>query len=247
MDSLLFTALYWISIISRAASVVVFLLMGILIIVSRAKSVKVLGVSFVISAVSSGISFVSSIIVNQLSSEQMNMLQISKSIIDNLCVYGSYVCICLFLHRNYGKKKIYYPVLIIPFAAYVLSVIVAVVINKGDMINIDKGIYISMIQSTISFVSSAVVACIIIRVMYKNRHNEKIIPHVWICRTILLIWALVGYVFTMVSYSLVISKTRADLSLAVMIFDFAGALVSMIAPVYVFAGTRKAPCKKLQK
>ncbi|SCW33033.1 hypothetical protein SAMN02910456_00597 [Ruminococcaceae bacterium YRB3002] len=255
MDSgLIVTGLYWCNLIIRAASILTVMVMGILIVLSRIKPAKVLGLGYIITSLSALSIYSSSIILHYVPEEHISMIQTAVSVFGALCSCGISICICLYLHRNYGSRKIYYPVLIIPVVSFVLSALTVRIFNRVIGTMYSDTLIISMIQTLISFAGSAAVGVIIIRVFYKNRHKEKIIPDMWILRIITIFWNCVTAVYTVMSYLMIIRYSKVFNEEEVntlalfwiknqdsigLVAGIIGAVIGVIIPVYVFRRVRR--------
>ena len=253
MNDMIFTILYWTYNISKVLSVLAVLVLGILITVGKVKSVKVLGISSIITAIQSGVSFAATISAHFCSDQMISSLYTASSLIGSICSIGGFVCICLFLYRNYGARRVCIPIVIVTVLSNVLS-FTALFILRSAGSGKTMPYIISIVQSSIYFVAAAVVDIIIIMVLYRNRQREKVVPKFWVLRVIMLLWTVATYAINTISYAVLISasdlRSTAELTgfagawntnqdIIFTIFGILGAVLSVLVPAYVFAMVRE--------
>ncbi|MBP5261615.1 MAG: hypothetical protein J6Z43_05775 [Clostridiales bacterium] len=253
MNDMIFTILYWTYNISRALAVLSVLVLGILITAGKVRSVKVLGISSIITAIQSGVSFAATISAHFCSDQMISSLYTASSLIGSICTIGGFVCICLFLYRNYGARRVCIPIVIVTVLSNVLSII-ALFILRSTGSSRALPYVISIVQTTIYLVGAAVVDIIIIMVLYRNRQREKVVPKFWVLKVIMLLWTVVSYALNTISYAVLISAAdlrsvneltgfagfwNSNQDIIFAIFGILGAVLSVLVPAYVFAMVRK--------
>ena len=142
--------------------------MGIVVIISKVRQTKILGLSLILSSLAGIITCVYRL--DSLSSNSgmiagLRMLNTYANAVLSLAVS---FCICFYIHKTYNKKSVYIPV-------FLIKTVIAFLINRGA----DNGasrVLIPLIQSIISLPVFIVVSVILLMVFYKNRDIEKIIP-----------------------------------------------------------------------
>ena len=210
------------------------LVTGIMIAAGKKKSVKVLGIGYIISSVSVIMNACTVFLVRMLPIRVYSNFSVGLTLLSFLCGIGSLVCICIFIHKNYGKKLIYIPVLAVSIGGTVITRIVSILLAKG-LGSRDHYLWISMTLQINSFVTDAAVALIIIIVFYMNRKNEDLIPKTWLCMTIglagsaLRALTYVAYYLTLINNFRIRSSSENMISLAVAFT----ALFAVVTPLYI--------------
>ena len=169
---------------------------GFIIVSGKTKSVKILGLSFGVNGII-GIIQQACFVVRYLNPtpETVGKISSASNVVAAVSTLFSILCICLFIHKNYGCKWIYFPLFAQPVVNAVSRIAFMAVLSRigGEMMLI-AGTGLS--TGVTSLVTGTVTSIILIVVFYKNRKNEKIIPHMWIIRLITYCW---GLIFTIVS------------------------------------------------
>jgi len=208
------------------------LVTGIMVTACKEKTVKFLGICFILESVSSMINGSKILILRSvMNAKTFANYSVSSSYISAVCGLAALVCICVFIHKNYGKKLIYIPVLSVQVGGWLVSRVVVLLLNKtlgGQNI----AAWISMTNLINSFVISAAVSIIIIVVFFKNRKNEKVIPQAWLCKIIALACSLFGLLFNCLYYMSMIMKMRVRYDLYISLIVSAFSLSCLILPVY---------------
>lgn len=237
---------YWIRNTLIVASVIGLLVIGIIITAKRVKSTKILGVSYIISAVSAGMSQTYTLIMRFVGIETAARLSTAVSVMSLVCNLACTLCLCIFLHKNYGKKLIYIPLMLLSVIGPFANVILGNLFNKSEISGLTAGYRMTLITIINGFITGTVSAIIVIVIFYSNRNKEKVIPHMWILKIITFIWSCINSGIRMISYCALIAEstdksvsgfyashwysfsTTADMST-----ETIGALVALIIPVYV--------------
>ena len=232
------------------------LIIGMFIITGKINSTKILGIGFVISAILGFIFNVLNLIRNTAGSpELISTLSQITNVVSVIATLAGSICICIFIHKNYGCKWIYFPILAQPIVNAISTVAFIYVFSRmGDAIHYVIGTGLS--SGLTALVIGAVEAVILIIVFYKNRNIEKIIPHAWIIRLVSFCFYLILPVSSVVFYTICLSAGAGgadlyfDMSERFLIFQyvysFFNSLVSLALPVYILVMTKKAE-KKLEE
>ena len=212
------------------------LITGIVITAGKKKSVKVLGIGYIISSLSVIMSSCSVFLVRMLPIRIYSNFSAGLTLVSFLCGIGSLVCICIFIHKNYGKKLIYIPVLAVYIGGYIINRIVLVLLSKV-IVERNFAMWLSMVQSIDAFVIGAAVSLIIIIVFYKNRNNENVIPKMWLFETVALVIGASETLVRVIYYLSIINNHRIASSYDNVISLIMGisALAAVITPIYVTA------------
>jgi hypothetical protein len=247
------TAAYRLSFYLTPLTAIVATLLGIWIILNKIRSVRILGGCYIISAVSTMVSFIYRYVIdNRL--EKYYVLNRYIGMASGLCTIVSALCLCIFLHKNYGKKLIYIPLLGLPLLQRVLNAIASGIVYGAVPNGAGYVGWINLIYSIISLVTGSVTAIIVILVFYRNRKSEKVIPHMWIIRIVLYTYTVLYFLFTAASYLVMINGSDINVlttfPVSYEVQDrvyvaslLIGPLVSLVEPIYVFVSALKAAPK----
>ena len=229
----------------------VLLVIGIMIAANKTKQTKVLGIGYIITSISSGAVFFYNVLLLLSDTKEVVVYGDAVMIGTIICVLASSLCVCIYIHKNYGKKLIYVPVLLIPVAGLILEYGATVTIAKlynGFV----QSMVISLVNDVTNFVSVTVMAIVILVVLYKNREKEKIIPKAWLVKTITVIGSVIEIAVICITYLAVIKSSESEGMMAysdttVVILSMVQAmdsLVAIIVPVYVLSKVSKASKKE---
>jgi hypothetical protein len=146
---------------------------------------------------------------------------------------GAIICLCIFIHKNYGKKLIYIPLLLIPLAEAVVTMITTVTLGQ-TLSSFALGYGVSIAGVVISFIFGAVTSLIVIKAFFDNRDEEEVIPKAWLCKVIALVWSLIEAVLLTVIYaSAMQSGISGQADMLRMLITVVTSIVSLILPLYV--------------
>ena len=213
------------------------LIMGIIIAVNKVRSTRVLGIGVILEAVTMVMSFLYNFLSNKLSAEGIYSLSEVNTVAGFFCGIGSLICICIFLHKNYGKKLIYIPVLIIYVVGFAVESICVFIVSRAFTQSENFYIYTSAARGISGFVLGAITSVIIIIALFKNRDNEKVVPKLWLIRTILLVWNAVSTILVII-YN---SNYQIDAYSFLYTFaNFGTNIISLLMPIYTLVMLRKA-------
>lgn len=209
---------------------------GFIILFSKTKSTRILGLSFVLTSVANLLEC-ASIFVIRLGGQAVYLNYVNiESIVQIVVMIASPLCMCIFIHRNYGKKLIYIPLLIIP----VLTIVARIVINESfnglGFYGNDLVKWANTVNTINNFILGSVASVILIIVFYKNRKTEQVIPLAWIFEIVGLVGSAFYSFFLCISYLTMYQDGRmaSDFSnSATMSAGFLMAMVSMVFPIYV--------------
>lgn len=233
-------------------SAVGLLVIGIMIAANKTMQTKVLGIGYIITSISSGAVFLYNVLLLLSDTEKVVIYGDAVMIGTIIFALASSLCICIYIHKNYGKKNIYIPVLLIPVVGLIAGLCVALILNKIVKGGFVHSMVISLVNDVSNIVSIAVAAVVIIIVLYKNRKKEKIIPKAWLVKTITVIWSVIEIAILCVTYLAVIKASESEGMMAysdttVVILSMVQAmdsLVAIIVPVYVLSKVSKASKKE---
>ena len=213
-----------------SAAVVV---IGILITANKVRSTRMLGISFIFSAINQFIAGLFKILsVHILKESEISSILIPYNILIYILAGLSTLFLCFFIHKNYRKKLIYLPMFIIPVVSWFIDRFVTLLIVPMRLVD-QTGILITMISNIIFFISSAVISVILIIIFLKNRKNEKVIPLAWLFRTIMLGW---GFMYTALMSFIYLQMIYAGTTVGntdYLMLDTANCASNIVFPIYV--------------
>ncbi len=226
------------------------LVIGILITTSKIKSTKILGIGYIISAALGFISDSLFILRSTLKSpELVASMSPINTVLSFMATVAGLLCICLFIHRNYGYKWIYFPLLAQPVVSIISTLAFRfVLIRIAGSTQYIAGTGLS--NAFTSLILGSVEALILILVFYKNRKAEKIIPHAWIIRIVSFCCSLILNVSSVIFYGkYFFSGAGGDNLYFALISKFTMfqycfliflSLVGLVMPVYILVMAKKA-------
>ncbi len=208
---------------------------GFIILFGKTKSTRILGLSFVLTSFASLLECASTLIVRFSGADTYFNFVSASSTIQVVITIAAPLCMCIFIHKNYGRKLIYIPLLILPVLNIVARIAINEAFNSAGMSGNDFFRWTNTVNVISSFVIGAAVAIILIIVFHKNRKMEKIIPLAWIFEIVNLVWSAVFSFCLCISYQTMYQgKTASDFSNSIVITAlFLQAVISMVFPVYV--------------
>lgn len=249
----MFTNIHPLILVSMFFSVLVgiaLLIIGMLITTSKTKSTKILGIGFIVDAILSFLANVLNLIRYTTGNPDLiTALAQAINVLSITSMLAGALIICLFIHKNYGCKWIYFPIFAQPVVNGIANVAFRYVFSRmGDSRQYITGTGLSTAMS--SLVVGSVEALILIIVFYKNRKNEKIIPHAWIIRLISFCCYLILPISSIIFYGTCFSAGLRgediyfELSERFYIFqygmNFFNSLVGMVMPVYILVMAKRA-------
>lgn len=210
---------------------------GFIILFCKTRSTRVLGVSFILSSAMSLLDCAYIFVARSGNMEFVIGFNYFKSILSMVLTIVMPLFVCIYIHKNYGKKLIYLPLLLLPVVQTLCSLLSAYAINNGQL-NLsgrEQAAWLNLSGTVIGFVFGTIANIIVIVVFYKNRKTEKVIPLTWLIKTILLGWGAIGAFFRCIAYS---SWLNSELSYslgdtATMSVNFMSAIAGLALPVYV--------------
>ncbi len=211
------------------------LVLGIMIAAGKEKSLRVLGIGYIVKAVPAIMSAVSNLVIRMISAKVFASFSVGTSYISLICSTGFLVCVCLFIHKNYDKKLIYIPILGVHIGGLIVSRVVTVLLVNVLNTRKNYSAWISMTNTINNFVVDAAVAVIIIIVLYMNRKNEKVIPLAWLGEVIILAASTFRTLIYIGYYLAVINHTRLrQISDTMMTLFFGVISLAVVAtPLYI--------------
>ncbi|MBR3340735.1 MAG: hypothetical protein IKG30_03855 [Clostridiales bacterium] len=246
--------LFWMKIIIVFASALAGLIFGILIASNKVKSTKVLGIGIIISAAASIVSNAHNFLIRYVNIEVYARYATLSSIVTLIATFAGAICTCVFIHKNYGKKFIYIPVLLLRAGLIAVNYIVSMALSKSTSLSVPTlGYWISLTNEINNLVTGIVLAVIVIGIFYKNRNTEKVIPKYWFFKIISFIISCVLAFGRMISYSVLLAAAygtgKADLNIFAQIWsgntelisiwsELIGALAGLIIPIYILVMVR---------
>ena len=201
---LFYVAIYWADIAVSVVAGLALLVIGIMVIAGKVKSTRIFGVSFIFSGIALAFAFVFNFLLRYINQEMLVRLSYVSSITSFLSKIAVSLCICIFFHKNYGKKFIYIPIMLITFAAPVANFIVARRLLDSRM-GLVYSYWVVLVQAINEFIVGSAISVITIVVFYKFRNVEKIIPKAWIAYTIKFIAGACFSGFSIITYSMMIA------------------------------------------
>ena len=226
------------------------LCLGLLILFNRVKSTRILGAGYIITALSTAAVFMYNFVLLKFGAEEVVKYGDPIMIGTVVCAFLSSLCVCIFIHRNYGKKLIYVPILLLPAAnvsvSALLTLLLQILLRKGSIDGFEYAMLLGLVSDVCNFASVMVAAIIIAVVLYRNREIEKVIPKAWKAKTVTIIWNAIAILAITVTYlSLIAARSgsntiNSDNSVVVLTFIQAlDSLVSLVVPIYVLVRVKK--------
>lgn len=219
------------------------LIIGILITSNKVRSTRMLGISFIFSAINQFIAGLFKILsVHILKESEISSILMPYNILIYILAGLSTLFLCFFIHKNYRKKLIYLPMFIIPVVSWFIDRFVTLLIVPMHLVD-QTGILITMISNIIFFITSAVISVILIIIFLKNRKNEKVIPLAWLFRTIMLGW---GFMYTVLMTFVYLQMIYAGTTVGgtdYLMLDTASSASNIVFPIYVVISVFEASKK----
>lgn len=246
--------IYYLLRFTEYAACIAMIVFGILVVINKEKQTKILGISFIISGVSSLLGSAFTTVRRFVGVAVFTRMSYFSAVISMLTSAAVMFCICWYIHKTYGKKYIYIPVFAIMAVNRIATFIVNICLNKAMKGGI-SGLWMSLVSQVNGFVSGTAVAVVIFIPFYLNRNKEKIIPHTWIFRIVMYVHSTIVTLLTIYSYVLMLrvikkpGKLPSGLSIinnsgnvsdSVMLLQIFGALIELAFPVYVFIRLKRA-------
>ena len=249
-------SLYYLLVILKVLGDFAFLIIGIFITTSKIKQTRILGIGYIIDAILGFISNVITMIrLRGYTSALIVALGRVNSVVSVAATLAGILFICLYVHKNYKCKWIYFPLFAQPVVNTISSIAFRAVLSRiGDTAQyiVSQGLATNLT----SLVTGSVGAIILILVFYKNRNIEKIIPHTWAIKLaaycVSLVTPIVSIIFYVVSLSAELRGagtyfyTSYKLTVFQNVFLFIYSLVCLILPIYILVMVKRAE-KKLEE
>ena len=227
------------------------LCLGLLILFNRVKSTRILGAGYIITALSMAAVFMYNFVLIKFGAEEVVKYGDPVMIGTMICAFLSSLCVCIFIHKNYGKKFIYVPILLLPLAAVAVSTLLSLLLNillhKTSLNGFEYAMLVSLVSDVSNFASIMIAAIIITVVLRRNREKEQVIPKAWKAKTVTVIWNAIAILAIIVTYLSLIAAARSgsnnvnsDNPVVVLTFIQAvDSLVSLVVPIYVLVRVKK--------
>ena len=236
--------------ISRYTPIVVsisVLVFGILITVDKTRSTKMLGISFIFSAIGQFVSGFYMIAIHFLKETEVVNIMTPYNILNVITTCLSLLFFCFFFHKNYGKKLIYLPMFLIPAIGWfadrlVIFLFVRIIAKSSGQI-----MWVSMISDIDNQIISTAISVIIIITFLKNRKIEKVIPEAWLIRVIMLAFGWFQTVITVFIYLHMKSIGTTVGGMDYMLHYTISSLFTILFPLYVLIKVFKASKEKEQE
>lgn len=240
------TGLTWTYFIVTAAVILINMVLGILITTSKVKPTRVLGISIILSTAAWGIRFAFYLFQMSASELQIYNSQTWVNLAIILIGIADIVLLCRYMHKNYGKRKIYIPVLILRLVPQTLGTfLIILVVNGLHLFKRDGGIHITLMTSVVALATSVAINIIIIRVFYGNRMREKVVPGYWKCHVVTFFWTVITSLFNIYEFHIILyGQDHRDAPIVEMwrtngenisrLVSIIGALIALIMPVYIY-------------
>lgn len=249
----------WIYEIVGYGSSIACIVIGILIAVSKTKSTRPLGISYMLSALNSLTGFIFSSLMHFLSVKEIYGFQYTRTIITFALSLATTYFICRFIHKNYGKKFIYIPMFLLPVLTLVLTFLSNRIFSRHKTWGDSTPYLVNLGNLAVSLLITTISTVIIVVILFKYRKSEKVVPYLWLLRILFLIWTYFNYAFT--STTVVIDMVNTDVpkrDLAPFVsfwmdnysstsnfLAIISSLISLIVPLYVLINARS--CAKMQQ
>lgn len=237
------TCLNWLVPVITGLAILVF---GIIITSKPVQSTKTLGISCIFSAVTGLMTSVSSFSWRYFGAEQVARFSVPYNAVVMLFSIMSLVFICMYIHKNYGVRLIYLPLLLIQIGGTVIDRVVAVLLSRALGSGIKNTMWVNLVILIDDFVISSVISIIIILVFRKYRDSEKVIPKAYLVRTVVLLCSVITSGINALIYLLnIFDKTSiySGESLS-MLNGIVSRGVALIFPLYVLIMVIKASKNK---
>ena len=134
---------------------------GIMIAVNKIRQTRVLGVGYIITAVSSAAVFTYNVLISFYNSGKVIVYGDAVMIGTLLCVFASSLCICIYIHKTYGQKHIYIPVLLLPFVVMLADAGAVLMFSRIMTETIGQAMLISLVNDVNNIVTVTLIAIVI--------------------------------------------------------------------------------------
>jgi len=232
------------------------LILGIIVLSVKVRPTKILGLGIIFSSLSGLLSATYNLLLRYGYLELIARTGTARSAAVFIFSLAVYFCISFYIHKNYGKKFIYIPLMLIPLAGRIASTTTSMLINKTGNVNSAMPFMLSISSNTYTLLINAAVSIILIAVFYKNRKIEKIIPHTFIFYIIELGWTVISQGYNIIVYVIMsipvrsspiaLSSSSVFLNRAqnvMLFFSVIGVLIGLILPIYLTVMALKASRK----
>lgn len=241
---------------------VALIVIGIIIIAFRVKQTQFLGLYVLIPAAASLLYNISYIGMRYFSdSDKYAKLLTPSSAVSFIGALAGTFFLCLFIHKKYGNKFIYIPLMLTPVIVIAATNITIAVLNRTLSQSITSGMRIiymhSMSSVILGFVGGIVTTVFVVLAFYRNKDKETVIPKAWLVSLIETICGAFYTFFQIFNYGVEVASGGAyeygihggsaffgdwyqisgKLSL---FFGITNTLVALIFPVYVLIMVCKA-------
>lgn len=157
------------------------LFISLLIVFGKVKQIRVLGIGFAFMSLGNVLTTVQRLLLKygNLSSDSISRIVVASRYLQILFELAYLIFICIFLHKTYGKKFVYLPVLITSFTVRLLGNAaspMAVRLLNSHTISTETYQALSL---AVNFLLGSIVSVIIIVFLFNNRKQERIIPRFW--------------------------------------------------------------------
>ena len=212
------------------------LVFGFIIAFNKVRSTRTLGLNFIFVSVNALISSVLHVTMHIMSEVDLSRSTLPLNITISICSLAATLFLCMFFHKNYGKK-LYLPIFLIAILGWLADRIVTVVMAKQMDPSKPDILWVNLISVVDSFMISAAIAVVVIIVFAKNRDKEKVIPQAWLVRLIVLIWGFLHITALCFVYNSVIDSGKYIVStdMGYMFLRIADSTSLIIFPLYVLA------------
>lgn len=222
------------------------LVAGIMIAANKLKQTKVLGISYIITGLSSLSVFVYNALLNFTDGGKVIVFGDAVMVFTMICVFASALCSCIYIHKNYGLKQIYVPVLLLPFVVLLADAGAVLLLTRTLVPDMKQAMLISLVNDVNNILTVVLIAVVIIIVLYRNREKEKVIPDAWRVKLITVIWGIVEIIVISIIYMSVIATYKTgdydtastNTVIFLSVVQAVDSVVTIIVPVYVLSRVR---------
>ena len=225
-QDLTFLLVYYADLIISIIMPLATLVFGFIIAFNKVRSTRTLGLNFIFVSVNALISSILHVTMHIMSEVDLSRSTLPLNITLSICSLAATLFLCMFFHKNYGKK-LYLPIFLIAILGWLADRIVTVVIAKQMDPSKPDILWVNLI--------SVAVAVVMIIVFAKNRDKEKVIPRAWLIRLIVLIWGFLHITALCFVYNSVIDSGKYIVStdMGYMFLRIADSTSLIIFPLYV--------------
>lgn len=237
---------------------VAMIIVSILIIANKTASTKILGIGYLVAGLIGLADQSFNLLMRYGNMDTVVRFSVAIGVANLISILVRNLTVSIFLHKNYGKKLIYIPLMLLPVVSRVADYLVRLLINASPAKGSEMGYWMLLTSVIDELVTGTATSVIIIVILYMNSKKEQVIPKAWIFRTVTLLWSITLAGFNIIYYSTMLAKSASDDRVvrniisgmavnsdqAQLLVEITGALVMLVIPVYVLLMANKASKKE---